>query len=340
MVELAKKAGVSQATVSRVINGGRGVSPETARSVRQIVSDSGYRPSPRGRGTIGRGGGDSPLPWQTLALVFLDDSYLAHPELSLAKIRGVQQATADAGLNLVTLEALEGRPLPPMLTTGKIDGMLLWGGQMSDVVALPEGVPSLWLSSHREQRGDGVLQGNEAVGRIAAEYLLADGHRLAAFLNLQGTHPGYRARGDGFSYYFNHGGGRVLLVEEEPADPEAGQPWTDGTERRVSRLVDRFLSMTPRPTAAFIPDDKLTALAYRTLLQRGIRPEADVRLVSCNNEEALLLGLHPRPATIDLAPEITGRRAVEQLLWRIRHPGESRRVQVLVEPILVPGEGV
>ena len=56
------------------------------------------------------------------------------------------------------------------------------------------------------------------------------------------------------------------------------------------------------------------------------------------NETPYLANLHPRPATIDLGPEVTGRRAVEQLLWRIRHGTESRRVQVIVEPVLVPGE--
>jgi DNA-binding LacI/PurR family transcriptional regulator len=329
MIELAKKAGVSQATVSRVINGTGGVSLET---VRQAISETGYRPAPRGKGSAPASS------WQVLALIFLDDSYLAHPALALSKIRGVQQAATEAGMSLLIVELLEGAALPPLVTSGRVDGLLLWGGKMSDGVSLPEGVPAMWLSSHHEESGDGVLQGNEAVGRIAAKYLLGQGHRQMAFFNLQGTHPGYRARGEGFEYFVHQGGGLVQRVQEAPSDPAGMQAWTVHTEERVASLVERFLKLKPRPTAIFIPDDQLTALAWRAFLVRGVQPEKDVRIISCNNDQSFLLGLHPRPATVDLAPETTGRRAVEQLLWRIRHPGETRRVQVLVEPMLVRGD--
>ena len=68
---------------------------------------------------------------------------------------------------------------------------------------------------------------------------------------------------------------------------------------------------------------------------RAGRPVRDVTLISCNNEQPWLAGLRPRPATIDLGAKTTGRCAAEQLLWRIRCPEKQRRIQVLVEPVLI-----
>jgi DNA-binding LacI/PurR family transcriptional regulator len=81
----------------------------------------------------------------------------------------------------------------------------------------------------------------------------------------------------------------------------------------------------------------LTAALYPRLHQRGLQPGRDIEVVSCNNEWPLLLGLQPRPAVVDVHGARTGRRAVEQLVWRTQHRDEPR-VSVLLEPSLVAEE--
>ena len=71
-----------------------------------------------------------------------------------------------------------------------------------------------------------------------------------------------------------------------------------------------------------------------------MRAGRDVSVVSCNNEHSLLANLHPSLTTIDVHAEAIGRRAVDQLLWRIRHPEETLACQVLVEPTLVERKSV
>jgi DNA-binding LacI/PurR family transcriptional regulator len=66
-------------------------------------------------------------------------------------------------------------------------------------------------------------------------------------------------------------------------------------------------------------------------------PGRDIDVISCNNEMSYLVGLDPRPATIDIGAETIGRRSVEQLLRRIKHPEELRQVQIAVTPMLVEG---
>jgi DNA-binding LacI/PurR family transcriptional regulator len=60
-----------------------------------------------------------------------------------------------------------------------------------------------------------------------------------------------------------------------------------------------------------------------------------LEIISCDNEEQFLSRVAPRPATIDINLELVGRRGVQQLLWRMRHPEARNRITVLVEPRLV-----
>jgi LacI family transcriptional regulator len=52
------------------------------------------------------------------------------------------------------------------------------------------------------------------------------------------------------------------------------------------------------------------------------------------------MDLHPGVTTIDVHPEVVGQRAVDQLLWRMRHPQEGLSFRILVSPTLVERESV
>ncbi|HSH09786.1 MAG TPA: substrate-binding domain-containing protein, partial [Oceanipulchritudo sp.] len=62
--------------------------------------------------------------------------------------------------------------------------------------------------------------------------------------------------------------------------------------------------------------------------------------LSCKNEKILTSNLHPSLASIEVHAEAIGHRAVDQLLWRIGHPGEEYDIEILVRPDLVPGESM
>jgi DNA-binding LacI/PurR family transcriptional regulator len=52
------------------------------------------------------------------------------------------------------------------------------------------------------------------------------------------------------------------------------------------------------------------------------------------------MGLNPSLTTLDVRAEAIGRRAVQQLLWRMRQANESVTTKILVEPVLVEGASV
>jgi DNA-binding LacI/PurR family transcriptional regulator len=75
-------------------------------------------------------------------------------------------------------------------------------------------------------------------------------------------------------------------------------------------------------------------MCYPLLRRLGIKIGTDIQVVSCNNERSILAGLDPMPASIDLRPEEIGRKAVEQLRWRLVHPQDKSKVMVEIEPVL------
>jgi LacI family transcriptional regulator len=226
------------------------------------------------------------------------------------------------------------------MTEGKFDGALLWGHHASDeILKHLTDKPVIWLSSHNEVGHDCVLPGNEAIGRLAANYLIDHGCRRLAFLSAATTHPGHQSRRESFVNVARLARRDVHVLEDEGSLAETFERMNyQLVQDCAGRLANRLLNIDPRPTGIFSLDDALTAAIYHVLAERGVKLGEEMTCISCNNETPYLASLRPRPATIDVGPEITGRRAVEQLLWRMRHGVESRRVQVIVEPVLIPGE--
>jgi len=184
-----------------------------------------------------------------------------------------------------------------------------------------------------------ILAGNEQAGRLAADYLI--GRRVARPALLCPTHaaPQYALRSNGFRSGLYLAGVEVCELGGARTEETAFEELEPARRRaEIEALVDELAALQPAVDGLFVPDDSLTALAYPALARRGRAPGKDVLVVSCGNEPAYLAGLHPRPATIDLGPETTGRLAVEQLLRRIRGEDSPERVCILIEPRLVPAE--
>ena len=335
IVEVAKLAGVSHATVSRVINNRPGVSPECVQLVRQAMQNIGYTPSGRGR----------PVNAQprvgTIALLMIGaDLTLMLAPVAGAVLHAVEDTLADKGFNLILGKLNESGRLPPSVANGRVDGLLLYGYPPPRIhMSRLSKFPCVWLLSARSPRGywgDRIEPDNESIGRIAAEHLIAQGHKHIAMLNLSPDHMGYEGRTRAFlDTADSHG---IQARELVDGKIESAMPFTaEFDELQVKQIVARFMAMPTRPTGLFVPRDSLTVMVYHELRAQGLEPGRDVEIVSCNNEP-VLSGLDPRPATIDLRPEVIGRQAVDQLSIRIQKPNDPVSVVSTVQPRLVVGD--
>ncbi len=194
-------------------------------------------------------------------------------------------------------------------------------------------------------RGDAVDADDALVGRLAAQAVLDGGHRTVAVVNPKADHALFAVRTAAFRQAIEESQGSVVEFSQEGRRPVSFplQPVIDvaHVQPLVNKLVEgmrcRAAPAQERPTAIFCPADSIAALVYRALATVGVVPGRDVSLVSCNHERALLAGLWPSLATVDVHPQEIGKLAVEQLARRMTGQFFGTAVQIGVEPTFVPG---
>ncbi len=341
MTKVAELAGVSQATVSRVVAGSSSVSAHTRLKVKQAMKELGFVPTPpkkrkrRSRKQDALSSSNVKL----IAVLVTEHSLTRHADFVLKMFRGAREAAEREGISVWLGNIRDEGDVATMVRAVGADGVLLAGVESLPGISRKSlGKPVVWLTSHANAGADAILPGNEAAGKMAADYLLGRDHQSLAFLNLDDLNPSYQARGEAFVKCVKAAGVKVhhlALTDSCSSDEEKSLKQLDS---RVAEGIKKLLACKPRPTALFVPSDLMAALVYRELNRCGVTPGEAIDIVSCDNEEAYLAGLSPRPATIDIAGEERGRRAVYELLVQARFPGEQRPVQLTVEPQLVVRE--
>lgn len=347
---VARLTGLSKSTVSRVINGESGVSPETAKNVRRAMSRLGYtpspnRPGPKPRRPLARDAaqGLSGVRHGCVAIVNVlrSTDLLDHPYFHrlLAVLR---RELGALGLNLV-LDELSPTELPLAVREQRVDGVLLTGRSPApEIVQRLSGVPAVWMSAGHPGSLliDHVMADNTSIGVLAAQYLLGTGRRRVAYMNCEPAGNSTAMREQAFVQVCRAANVPVDRYVDAALEPRPDDWVQEAVVDRLSRLIDAMLAKPSVPDAMFFPYDQHAAAAHRLLAARGIRTgppgaNADIVLVSVGNEEPYLQSMAARTATIDPNPDEMGRWAVERLLARLADPARPP-VRVMVAPILVP----
>lgn len=337
ITKVAEVAGVSSATVSRVINNHPRVSAQTVNLVRRAMRQVGYSPSDRRPGPKPAARAPQRTATNVAFLVVCRPGYQT-TGLFEPLFRGLSEAANEHGLNLLSSHIhLGDTELPVHLNRQKLDGLLLVGRTLSPTLAERlQRIPAVWLMGNRNRPtwGDQVMPDAYAIGSLAANHLIGRGHRHLAFLNLNGGHWPFLLTRQMFRLVGEEHGVRVDVLERRPSEPD---PQSYCAFSAINELIDRYLALPERPTGLFVADDQQLAVIQPALIQRGVAlGPGGVEIVSCNNEQPFLLGLNPRPTEIDLRVESIGRRGVEQLLWRMAHADTAERVITSIEPMLAP----
>src|SRR5688500_2379873 len=189
--DVARRAGVSQATVSLVLGGNprARVSAQTRERVVRAAGELGYRPNILARGLVQR---------KSYAIgVMVPD--LSNP-FFLDVVTGVQRVAAEAGYAVLPGDVREVSPQRHLeaLLARQVDGIILDG---FGALALQEGAlggVKVVLVDEPSERWPGVASDALGAGRLAAEHLLALGHTRLAFAGPASDVHGLRMRERGF----------------------------------------------------------------------------------------------------------------------------------------------
>ncbi len=179
IVDVARRAGVSTATVSRIMSGASASRPATVAAVRAAAEALDYRPSSIARSLKTR-------TTNTLGLIVTDVHNPFFPEL----VRAVEDAAWEHGLRIILCNGARDprreADYLAFLQDGRVDGLIVAAGHLADGYAAQlarTAVPVVIVNSERADLGvPTIVSDNRAGGRLAAEHLLEHGHTRFAIV--------------------------------------------------------------------------------------------------------------------------------------------------------------
>jgi LacI family transcriptional regulator len=361
ITKVAKIAGVSHGTVSRVINARPGISPDTIRAVRLAMAEVGYVPPPpekrRGRtaapninGLPGAAAAESVGRTRMIGLLVFEESLsILNEPVIAAAMAGIESALAEHNFGLQLAQVSQSDRLPPTIDCDHVDGILFTANRVPIEIRsqLADFHAVRFLSSiadpDEEVWIDHIMPDNQQIGVMAARYLFRRGHQHVAFIEATPRRLNFHERGNSFCMVAQNCGLTAARVTVNKQQRDELYPSIANVRTWLTDAVDQLVKLDPRPTGLFVPSDRHTSIVYTLLAERGIKighasTGGQMEVISCDNEESRLEPLNPRPASIDIGAVEIGRRAVRRLLIRLQHPEESP-VRVLVPPKLPEGAG-
>jgi DNA-binding LacI/PurR family transcriptional regulator len=314
-VDVARRAGVSQSTVSLVFSGkaqGR-VSPATAEHVRACARELGYRPNVAAQALrLGTS--------RAVALLVPD---ITNPFFSRV-LRGAQRAAQAAGYTVALVDTGNDRRWEAQsfeaLRAGPVDGYLLF-----EVAPPPELGPdaNVVLIERSEPRRSSVRFDAEAGAAAAFEHLLELGHRRIGHLASAFDAPTFDLREDAR---------RRVLAAAGLAPGDLPRLLTDITIDAARAAGLRLLA--DEPTAVFCDDDIIAGGLYLAARERGTRIPGDLSVIGFDDMDFARV-LEPPLTTVALDAEALGATAFE--LLDARMAGRRRRPVVLPAELVVRG---
>jgi LacI family transcriptional regulator len=319
--DVARHAGVSPMTVSRVINSSPSVSADTRTRVESAIAELGYIPSRLARGLSAQRTG-------TLALIVPD---VANPFFTLI-VRGSEDVARRAGYRLLLCDTradleLE-REVIDELIAHRVEGLLI--APVSDrsrehLRRLARfGVPFVLVDRTIAGVDADTVLGDSAGGaRRLVEHLISLGHRRIAMITESDTVSTARDRRRGYDAALAGAGvdADPTLVVEASVDPDGGRAG-----------MRALLELHEPPTAVFTVNNLVALGAIEAVRETGRNVPDDVALV-CFDDIEYASRLHPFLTVMEQPAETFGTLGTQLLLERIdgRAPERPRTVVLPAE---------
>ncbi len=321
--DVAREAGVSIATVSRVFNDKGLVSTTTESQVRAVASRLNYWPNAMARSLITNR-------THTLGVLLPD----LHGEFFSGVIRGLDVTARREGFHLLVSSSHSGiDELASALRSmrGRIDGLVVMAPDvesMGSIRGWAGDVPIVLIDPRTEfTEHDSVAIANVEGAQAMVQHLLSLGHRSIATVSGPVRNVDARQRLAGY-----RAGLREVGAERSRRLELAG----DFTEPSGYQAVAALLALDPRPTAVFVANDHMAVGVLRALAEAGVRVPDDMAVAGFDDIETARY-LSPPLSTVRVDRFQLGARALQRLLHRTRAgaPAEAHRHEVLPTSLVI-----
>lgn len=313
--EVAQLAGVSRATVSRVVNGSPRVSPDVRIDVQAAIERLGYVPNRAARSLVTRRS-------DSIAVVITEPAGRLFSDPFFPRLlRGISSELAARDRQLILLmpdsPADEGRT-GDYLTAGHVDGALLVSLHADDPLPArlgAAGIPIVLVGRPpKGTKASFVDVDNRQGAQTAVAHLIAGGRRVVA------TIAGPQDMAVGLDRLAGY---REALVDAGIAPDPALETTGDFTQESGSAAMKRLLAARPDIDAVFAASDLMAAGALSVLAAAGRRVPADVAVV----------GFDDSPVAMTTTPQLT---SVRQPIEAMGHEVARLLVDAVEASDLVP----
>jgi LacI family transcriptional regulator len=304
MTEIALACGVSQATVSLVLNNAPGtrISAATREAVLRKADQLGYKVP------------EKALERRPIIAMLIND-VTSSPHVA-GLIEGVADAANDAGFLVSVLptsgDAEAERAAIALLSNLPAVGVV-YARLITQEVVLPPRLldwPCMLLNCYvQRDQVPAVVPGDQAAGLTAVLSLLEAGHKRIAFIGGEDSIEAARERLKGYK--------RALATRDVPFDPDLviKEGWTITSGYNAAK---RLLALPDPPTAVFCFCDRTAMGVYNAATEAGLTIGRDVSVIGFDNE-AYTADMLPPLTTMELPHADMARYAVEELVSMINH---------------------
>lgn len=327
--DVANEAGLSVATVSRVLNNSANVSEAAAQRVHDAIEKLGYSPNFLGRNLRKRE--------TNVILVIMPTS---EHSFYMKIVSGIQKFAQTRGYDIICASSnstseIEIRQMN-MLFNRTVDGVIMLGTQYDadtlnklardyDIALCCEGVSGAEVLT--------VVVDDEQGGYDATKSLIRLGHRKIAFVGANDNAVSSSRRRDGYM--------RALKESGIAVDPDYIYSGTFEYEHGAA-AIKQFMDLPEPPTACFCVSDLLAISAIHGADELGLTVGKDISIMGFDNITMCEMML-PTVSTVEQPCEILGEMVVRKLIANITTPAgskDNRRYTVSHRVILRDSTGV
>jgi LacI family transcriptional regulator len=314
--EVAKKAGVSTATVSRVFNNAEAVDEDTRRHVKAVAEKLRYVPNALGRSLSTR---------RTDAIgLLLPD---LHGEFFSEVIRGADQAAQQNRYHLLvssshtTREALQAAL---QVMRGRVDGLIVMSPSIDAHTLkdnLPKTLPVVLLNCLVDDEAYDSFNIDNFTGAFEmVRHLVQHGHRRVAVIT--GTEKNLDAEERVRGY-------RQALRETNIEPNEAFEVCGNFSEASGYEAVKKLLALTPRPSAIFASNDSMALGALSALREMGVAVPGEIALAGFD-DVPISRFLSPALSTVHVPITDLGAIAIQKIVHALSEKNAHVKQHALV----------
>jgi LacI family transcriptional regulator len=322
--DVAKKAGVSVATVSRALSKNGIVAESTRERIKQIAKEIRYTPNASARSL-------STKRTDTIA-VLLPDLF---GEFFSEVIRGADQAAQQYQYHLLVSSSHNNREdieLALHAMRGRVDGIIIMSPHIDAHTLesnLPKSLPVVLLNCSVDgEPCDSINIDNFQGAYQVVHHLLTHGHKRIAIIKGTAKNLDAEQRLLGYRHALKEGDAEISAGLEIEGD---------FTELAGQAAVKKILHLKPMPTAIFASNDSTAIGAISALRSFGVHVPREMAVVGFDD---IPVAQYVRPSltTVRIGISELGRAAVQTLLDSIKQKNMHAKRQVVVAPTLVVRE--